>query len=354
MEKNHRCTVVRAITFLITAIVCLILAAHAGAAAVGKAYISAQDASKLYIVDLSKNSIVKTLDIFTPTLLEKALPPNINDVLAVGKRIFMTVPGPAISPAGVNEIKVIDSRSDTVVATLKTDMTPSGLLEHDGKVYVVNRYGSTVQEIDPEKLRITRTIPFPMPKSVPMNPPLFMEIANGKIYLAYPGGISRPGGVQIIDLKTGKAQEFIDFVHISNFGPLAIKKVGEDKIYLGGTHNVAVLDTRTDKITKIVSISTKDQFVQSFALHGNKVYTANGVSTVSVIDTRDDRFIKEIDVGFHSYAWHLRAGIAATEHGVYVADAGRGIKIIDVTADRLSVTLATEEPIGAIAIIADK
>ena len=244
MEKNHHFTVVRTITFLIIPIVCLTFATHAGAAEVRKAYISAQDGSKLYIVDLSKNSIVKTIDIFTPTLLEKALPPNINDVLAVGKKIFMTVPGPAISPSGVNEIKVIDSRSDSVVATLKTGMTPSGLLEHDGKVYVVNRYGSTIQEIDPETLRITRTIPFPTPKSVSMNPPLFMEIANGKIYLPFPGGISRPGGIQILDLKTGKAQEFIDFVHISNYGPLAIKKVGEDKIYLGGASNVAVLDTR--------------------------------------------------------------------------------------------------------------
>ncbi len=60
MEKNRHFTVVRAITFLIIAIVCLILAAHAGAAEVRKAYISAQDGSKLYIVDLSKNSIVKT------------------------------------------------------------------------------------------------------------------------------------------------------------------------------------------------------------------------------------------------------------------------------------------------------
>lgn len=354
MKKNHHCPVVRTIAFLIIAIVCLAFASQAGAAEMRKAYISAQDGSKLYVVNLSRNSIVKTIDIFTPTPLEKSLPPNINDVLAVGKKIFMTVPGPEISPSGVNEIKVIDSRSDSVIATLKTGMTPSGLLEYNGKVYVVNRYGSTIQEIDPETLRITRTIPFPTPKSVPMNPPLFIEIANGKIYLPFPGGISRPGGIQILDLKTGEAREFIDFVPISNYGPLAIKKVGEDKIYLGGAGNVAVLNTGTDKITKIISLSTKDPYVQSFAFHNNKIYTANGVSTVSVIDTRNDTFIKEIDIGFHPYAFHLKAGIAATENEIYVADAGRGVKIIDVAADRLTMTLATEEPIGAIAIIGDK
>ena len=355
MKKNHPCPVVRTITFLILlTIACLAFANYVGAAEMRKAYISSQDGSKLYIVDLSKNSIIKTIDIFTPTPLEKVLPPNINDVLAVGKKIFMTVPGPEISPSGVNQIKVIDSRSDSIVATLKTGMTPSGLIEYNRKVYVVNRYGSTIQEIDPETLRITRTIPFPTPKSVSMNPPLFMEIANGKIYLPFPGGFSRPGGIQILDLKTGEAREFIDFAPISNYGPLAIKKVGEDKIYLGGASNVAVLNTDTDKITKIVSISTKDPYVQSFALYDKKIYTANAVSTVSVINTQNDTFIKEIDIGFHPYAFHQKAGIAATENGVYIADAGRGVKIIDVSADRLSTTLATEEPIGAIAIIGDK
>jgi DNA-binding beta-propeller fold protein YncE len=302
---------------------------------------------------LSKNSIVKTIDIFTPTRLGKALPPNINDVIAVGKRIFVTAPGPEISPSGVNEIKVIDTRSDTVAATLKMDLTPSGMLEYKGKVYCVNRYGGTIQEIDPKSLRITRTIPFPTPKSVPMNPPLFMEIAKDKIYLPFPGGNSRPGGLQVLDLKTGAALEFIDFIPISNYGPLAIKKVGEDKIYLGGAHNVAVLDTGTDKITKVVSLSTKDLYVESFALCCDKIYTANGVSTVSVIDARNDTFIKEIDIGFHSYAFHLKAGIAATANAVYVADAGRGLKIIDALADRLSTTLTTEEPIGAIAVIVE-
>jgi len=354
MKKNHHRSVVKTITFPIITIICLAFATHSGAAEMRKAYISAQDGSKLYIVDLSKNSIVKTIDIFTPTPLGKALPPNINDVLAVGKKIFMTVPGPEISRSGVNEIKVIDSLTDRIVATLKTDMTPSGLLEYRGKVYVVNRYGSTVQEIDPDTFRITRTIPFPTPKTVSMNPPLFMEIANGKIYLPFPGGISRPGGIQVLDLKTGEAREFIDFVPISNYGPLAIKKVGEDKIYLGGASNVAVLNSVTDKITKIISISTKEPYVQSFALADNKIYTANGVSTVSVINTLNDTFIKEIDVGFHPYAFHLKVGIAATENEVCIADAGRGVKIIDVAADRLSTTLPTEEPIGAIAIIGDK
>lgn len=354
MKKNpyrpRIISVAVSMAFLVTQ---LLPASSAKAADAGKAYISAQDGSKLYIVDLSKNSIVKTLDIYTPTRLGKALPPNINDIIAVGKRIFMSVPGPEISPSGVNEIKVIDTRTDTVTASLKTDLTPSGLLEYQGKIYCVNRYGNTIQVIDPKSLRIERTIPFPTPKTVPMNPPLFMEIARGKIYLPFPGGLSRPGGIQVLDLKTGEALDFIDFVPISNYGPLAIKKVGEDKIYLGGAQNVAILDTGTDKITKVVSISTKDPYVESFALCCDKIYTANGISTVSVIDARNDTFMKEIDIGYHAYAFHMKVGIAATANAVYVADAGRGLKIIDAVTDRLSTTLTTEEPIGAVTLIAD-
>jgi YVTN family beta-propeller protein len=353
MDKNHSRSPLRSIVILMITLGLFLFSPTRSGAQEGKAYISSQDGSKLYIVDLSKNSIVKTLHIFTPTALGKALPPNINDVIAVGEKIFMSVPGPEISPAGVNEVKVIDSRSDRVVATLKTGMTPSGLLDYKGRIFVVNRYGNTIQEIDPKTLQIVRTIPFPIPKTVPMNLPLFMEIANDKIYLAFPGGISRPGGIQILDLKTGAALEFIDFVPISNYGPLAIKKVGNDKIYLGGAHNIAILDASTDKITKVISISTKDPYVQSFALFGDKVYAANGVSTVSVIDARSDTFLKEIDIGYHPYAFHLKSGIAATGNAVYVADAGRGLKILDVVADRLSTTLMTEEPLGPIAIIVE-
>jgi len=155
----------------------------------------------------------------------------------------------------------------------------------------------------------------------------------------------------VLDLKSGKLIKTIDFTPFSNYGPMAVKRVGENKVYLGGLNNILVLDTSTDTITKTIPLSSSPLYVQSFALLGNKVYAANGVSTVSVVDRVRDVFLKEIDTGYHSYACHLRAGIAASDNRVYVGDAGRGLKIIDAATDTLLATARSEEPLGAIAVV---
>ncbi|MDD5168368.1 MAG: hypothetical protein PHN75_06085 [Syntrophales bacterium] len=340
--------------FLMIAVALILSVASDGRAQSVRAYVSSQDGTTVYVFDLAKNSLLKTIDIFTPTPLGAALPPNINDVITVGGKIFMTVPGPEVAATGINALKVIDPRTDAVVSTLKMDLTPSGLLEYEGKIYVVNRYGNTIQVIDPDTLQIVRTIPFSKPKQVPLNNPVAMEIARGKIYLPYPGGLSRPGLVQVLDLKSGKTLKTIDFTLLSSYGPLAIKRIDENKIYLGCGQSVAVLDTGSDEIIKTIKLADKDVYVQSFVIGGKEVYAANGVSTVSVIDPVNDSFIKEIDIGYHSYACHLKAGIAAAPGKIIVADAGRGLKIIDTGRDRLDVTIAAQEPLGPIAIIVEK
>jgi DNA-binding beta-propeller fold protein YncE len=344
-----------------TVAVCLLLlsvfplcAPIPGVAQSAKAYVSSQDGTKLFVFDLGKNSLSKTIDIFTPSPLGKVLPPNINDLVILGEKLFMTVPGPEISAAGLNEIRVLDIRSDAVVAVLKTGMTPSGLLAYQGSLYVVNRYGHTIQQIDPTALTIVRTIPFAGPGTAAVNNPLFMEIADGKIYLAYPGGLGRPGGIQVLDMKNGEVLKFIDFGPISPYGPMAIKMVGDGKLYLGGGQSVAVLDTKTDRIIKTIPLSGRDVYVQAFVVSGSNVYVANGVSTVSVIDGRNDSLVKEIDIGYYSYACHLKAGMATALGKVFVADAGRGLKIIDPATNRLALTIAVGEPLGPMAITAPR
>jgi len=325
----------------------------AGAQQGGKAYISSQDGTKVYVLDLQKNAFVKTINIFIPGSQARSLPPNINDILAVGNRLFLSVPGSEISASGVNEIKVIDSRTDTVAASVKTDLTPSGLHFYRGNIYVVNRFGNTIQEIDPSTLKISRAIPFTNPKPGAMGNPMSLEIVNEKIYLTFPGTGFSPGGVQILDLKDGAVLKFIDFSQFGNQGPLAIMRVAENKIYLGGNQAVGVLDTTTDTITKTIPIVSRPggSNVQGFAVVGGKVYAASGVSMINVIDAAKDAAIGQIDIGFHSYASHLKVGIAAYEGKVYVADAGRGIKVIDTTMDRVVTSVNSDAPFGPVAIV---
>ena len=319
-----------------------------------KIYISTQDGSKLLVFDLASHQLLKTLTIYTPSPLAQVLPPNSNDLLRIGRYLFMTVPGSEISSAGINELKVIDTRTDQITATIKTDLTPSGMLEYQGKVYVVNRYGYTIQEIDPQSLAIVRSISFRAPDQRPVNNPLSMEIANGKIYLPYPGGLARPGVIQVLDFQTGRLIKTIEFSSVSPYGPLAIRKISEEKLYLGGIRSIGVLDTRTDSITKTIALSSREIYVQSLVLAEGKVYAANGVSTVNVIDPRTDTLITDIDTGYHDYACHLKAGIAAAEGKVLIADAGRGIKIIDTRSNRLVLTIVSAEPLGPVAIVTAK
>jgi YVTN family beta-propeller protein len=353
MERGSITSVVKILTVLLIAFGLLLSTTLSTRAQTRKAYVSSQDGTKIFIFDLSKNYLSKTINVFTPSALSRALPPNINDVTVADGKVFVSIPGAEISPTGVNEVRVFDSRSDTLLGTIKTDLTPSGLLEYKGNVYVVNRYGYTIQVIDPKTLKIIRTIPFTNPQTTPLNNPLFMEIANDKIYLPFPGGLSRPGGVQIMDLKTGTSLKFIEFSAFSSYGPVAIKRISNDKIYLGGSHSVAVLDTRTDQIIKEVPLSSKDVYVQSFVIAKNRVYVANGVSTVDVIDAGNDTVIKEIDIGSHSYAFHLRTDIVAAMDRVFVSDAGRGLKVIDARTEKLITTITSNEPLGPIAIVSD-
>jgi len=354
MEKRKALFITSTFIIFLIMVVGILSNASLCEAQEGKAYVSTQDGSKLLVFNLADHQLIKSIEIYTPTPLEQVLPPNANDVIAVGNYIFMTVPGAEISKTGKNELKVIDSKSNMVVNTIKADMTPSGLLEYNGLIYMVNRYGGTIQEIDPRNLKIVRTIPFKPSGQTPLNNPLTMAIDNDKIYLPFPGGLARPGIIQVLDLKTGTPIKTIEFNTISPYGPLAIKKVGENKIYLGGIRSVGVLDTQSDRITRSIILSGREIYVQSFVLYEGKVYAANGVSTVSVIDPQADTLLTEIDTGYHDYACHLRAGIAAAANKIFVADAGRGIKIIDVKSNRLVMNIASDEPLGPVAIIGSK
>ena len=317
----------------------------------GKAYVSSQDASTLYVFDLNKNRLEKSIPIFTPGPADTAIPPSPNDVIAVGNLIFMTVPGPVPPAQGIDELKVIDSRSDILTATIKTGKTPSGLFVHEGLVYVVNRYGGTIQVVDPVRLQTVRNIPYSAPAKSPLEGPLGLAIVNGKIYLPFPGGQAGPGIVQVLDLKTGALLKSVDFSSVSPYGPLSLQIAGKDKLYLGGTNCAAVLNTTTENITKIIPLSGHDIAVQSFAVQNGKVYAASGMSVVTVVDPITDTSTAEIDIGYHAYATHLKVGIAAGMGHIYVADAGRGLKIIDANTDTLALTIPTAAPVGPLTVI---
>ncbi|MCJ7509411.1 MAG: M64 family metallo-endopeptidase [Dehalococcoidia bacterium] len=322
-----------------------------------KAYVSSQDGTKVFVIDLATNSIVKTIDIFTPAGFCADQPPYINDIKVIDGKVFLSVPGagPPLPGCEVNQIKVIDTNSDTVVNTINTDRTPSGFKEYDGKLYVVNRYGNTIHEIDPDTETILRSVPFSNPNPGYMNNPISLEIVNNKIYLPFPGAGGTPGGIQLLDLTSGAVLKFIDFAPVDYYGPVSIERVAGNKMYVGGHRDVAVLDTGTDTIVKTIRVKSETAgYVRAFAVASGKVFAANSESTVSAVDLSTDAFIKQIDVGLHPSLAHSIVDIVASGDKVYVTDpadyygAPQGVKIIDATTDTVVGTITTNEFFGAI------
>jgi DNA-binding beta-propeller fold protein YncE len=103
-----------------------------------------------------------------------------------------------------------------------------------------------------------------------------------------------------------------------------------------------------------VPLSSKDVYAQSFTTYRNRTYVTNGVSTVDVIDTGNDTILKEIDIGYHSYAFQLRTDRAAAMDKVYVSDVPvSGLKIIDTRTEKTITTITTDELLGPVAIVLD-
>src|SRR5512137_2422407 len=115
MERSNLTFLVKAVAVLLTGLGVVFSSAPGSEAQTGRAYISSQDGTKIFIFDLSKNSLSRTIDVFTPSPLGKALPPNINDIAVADDKVFVSIPGPEIAASGINEVKVFDPRSDTLL-----------------------------------------------------------------------------------------------------------------------------------------------------------------------------------------------------------------------------------------------
>jgi hypothetical protein len=309
------------------------------------AYVSNLDGSKVFVIDLSTDSITNIINIYTPT---GGMDPLINDIRIYKNKAFLSVPGDMMSTL-INKVKIIDTDLNTVVDSVSTDNAPTGIAIYNGKVYVLNRFTGTIHEIDPVTNTIVRTIPYSSSYS---NPPIYLEITNDKIYLPFPGSGGTAGGVEVLDLTTGTKIKSIGFDSVDNYGPIGIKKIGANKIYVGGHQDVGVIDVASDSLVKKIRIKSETAgFIYAFTTIGNKVYSANEEGTCSVIDASADTLLKEIIVGFcYSCAYSI-VDIAALGSRVYMTIPTQGVKVIDALTNELIDSISTPDYVGALDIL---
>jgi len=303
----------------------------------GKAYVSTLGGKKLLIVDLETNAITKTIEMFAGSCSD----PYINDMEIIGTKLFLGVPGCGYSEQ--NQVTVVDLATEEVVNTIATGRIPTGMKEYGGKLYVVCRYAGKIQEIDPVSESITREITWATP---PANAPLYLEIVNGKMYLACPGSGGTAGEIQVIDLTSGSLIRRISYSTVDTYGPAQITHVGGNKLYLGSYYQTGIFDLSTETLTGSIAINDAKSYV---AMDG-KVYAPTGMSTVAVVDLAANAVTKTIDVGAHPGSYHGSVGAAVLENMVCVTDSGQGVRIVDTATDTLSHTIASSELVSAIEV----
>jgi hypothetical protein len=329
---------------LITIILIFGLSTSAPSASKYYAYVSNFTGSKVYVVDLTSNSLIDSISVYTPT---GGIDPLPNDIKTYYDKAFLTVPGDMMEGM-INEVKIIATSSHQVIGSLATDNAPSGIAEYNGKIYILNRNSNTIHEINPVSDAILRTIPYT--SSFP-NPPIQLEVTNDKIYLPFPGSGGTAGGVEVLDLLTGAKLKSIGFDSVDMYGPIGIKIVGVNKIYLGGHQDVAVIDIVSDSLVKTIHVKDETAgFINAFAIAGNKVYTANAEGTSSVIDLSADTLIKMIPVSYCDYCGNPSIDIVSLGNYVYMTIPAFGIKIINAITDVVVDSIAIPGYVGALDI----
>ncbi len=287
---------------------------------VGVAQSASSEATYAYITNGGSNT-VSVIDTATNTVIA---------TVNVGDR----PQGVAVSPDGTvvyvtnygGTVSVIDTATNTVTSTVSVGTNPNGIaVTADGeKVYVTNYGGNTVSVIDTASNTVAATVTVG-------NNPFGIAISGSEAYVTN----DRDRTISIIDTGTDAVKATVNL--INEFpGGIAVKG-SEVYVTSGGTNNVSVIDTNTNVVTATVPVGTNPHGV---AIAGTRLYVANlGSNTVSVIDTASYTVTATMNVGSKPY------GIAATPDGksVYVTNDGSGtVSVIDTATNKVTATV----PVG--------
>ena len=259
-------------------------------------FVSNEDSENITIIDSGTDSVIATIPVGKrPRGIR--LGPD-------GKSLFVAVSGSPKAGPEVDESKLPppDRAADGVavidVATLRLVKTlPSGndpesfAISNDGKtVYVSNEDAGTVSVLDVESGKVTNTITVgEEPEGVTMRP-------DGKaVYVTSEG----TGSVAVIDadqrkvvatIATGKRPRSTVFTPDGTKAYMTAE--------LGGT--VTVVDTKTNKPLKTISVPDSGAKPMGSAISpdGKWVYITNGRGgTLSVIDAATRRVIRTVGAG---------------------------------------------------------
>ena len=263
------------------------------------------------------------------------------------------------------ELSVIDTRTDSVVASIPVGTRPRGVrVSRDGKTVFVALSGSpkcppTMPDAECEKLKsdkskdgiavvdaVGRTLLRVLPGG--SDPETFDISEDGSTLFV---SNEDAGTASIVDIASGKIRSTVP-VGKEPEG-VRLQPNGEVVWVTGETdHNVSLLDTKTGKVTGQINVGKRPRDL-AFTPNGNRAYVTSEVGgTVWVIDVPTRKVIKVIQLPQDSKPM----GVVVSPDGqhVYVSN-GRGgtVSVIDGSSNAITETISVGQRPWGIALTPD-
>ncbi len=228
--------------------------------------------------------------------------------------------------AGTN-VKVVDSSTDAVVATIPVGSGAQKMIVAGNRMYVNNQSSNNVTAIDLLTNTVSTTI------SVGTAPVTAM-LAGAKLYV----GNQTSGTVSVINTLTNTVSSTIT----AGASARVVAVVGT-KVYVANFNasSISVIDTLSDTVIATISTGTQPSFA---AVIGYKLYVVTNSTLIRVFDTRTDTLITTIDP-----AGGALAALSPVGTKLYAIDrTSSQVRVINSVSDAVTATIAlTYSPSGA-------
>ena len=299
----------------------------AAAVAVPFAYITNQISNNVSVIDTLTNTVVATIPVgSTP----RGVAGNPS-----GTRVYVT------NFTG-NDISVIDTATNTVTTTIAAGNRPFGIAVNPAGTYayVANALGQNVSVIDTATNTIVATVVVGLnPVGVGINP------AGTRVYVTNANGNS----VSVINTATNVVVATIPVSAAPQSG-VAFNPSGT-RAYVGNTNgnSVSVIDTATNTVVASVPVGSASGGPLGVTVtpDGSRLYVAIANGNVAVINTASNTVVGNILVGSGSTLWGIAAHPAGARVFV-VNNGGNNVAVIDTSSNTVIATVAVGTgPVGA-------
>jgi len=246
-----------------------------------------------------------------------------------------------IANANDGTVSVIDTSTNSVVATVQVGSSPKGVAVNPAgtRVYVANAGSSNVSVIDTSTNSVIATVAIgSLPFAVAVNP------TGTRVYVT-----NNSDHVSVIDTSNNSV---MTTVTVGNEpAGVAVKPDGtRGYVVNGGSDNVSVIDLNSNSVVATVKVGN---FPEGVAVNpaGTRVYVANWYSNnVSVIDTSTNSVMATVAVGINP------TGVAVKPDGtrVYVTNwDSKSVSVIDTSTNSVVATVTVETNPKGVAVNLD-